>query len=173
MFSDYRQTCGAKSSSHWHQWQNSHWSEEGWNCVLAFLTAACQNRLQTCTSFLSYASPLVMKVLWSMPCLPLRSPEVLKTNLNEEWETPATGGVCTGSVWCVVNSLLAVTADGSFCLLCTYSVLTKGAIRRSHLDRLALTWTCAVLAHECPRLQVCCQHHCKDCQVSAIISDLF
>lgn len=45
---------------------------------------------------------------------------------------PSNGRVlCTVSVWYVVNSPLALTADGSVCLLCTHSVLTKGAVWRA------------------------------------------
>lgn len=53
-------------------------------------------------------------------------------------------GLCTVSVWCVVNSLLAVTADGSICLLCTHSVLTKGAITRAIW--ISLPWRGYVLS---------------------------
>lgn len=53
-------------------------------------------------------------------------------------------GLCTVSGWCVVNSLLAVTADGSVCLLRTHSVLTKGAVWRA--TWIGLPWCGCVLS---------------------------
>lgn len=74
-------------------------------------------------------------------------------------------------IWCVVNSLLAVTAYGSICLLMHVLCADKRRRMKSCLYRLAGTWTCAVLTHECPRVQMCCQHHHKDC-VRSLLSCL-
>lgn len=79
-------------------------------------------------------------------------------------------GLCAGSAWCVVNSPRAVAADRSLCLLCTHAA--DGSSRmKSSLNRLVVTWTCPILAHQRPGRQVCCQHHRKGC-VRSLLSRL-
>lgn len=123
-------------------------------------------RLKSCASFsncclpkstsdlhiLPCASLLVTKVLQPTSCLLLCSQEVIKTNLNEEWETPATGGVVAQWVYLLTVSLQLLQMNPS--AFYAHALCWRNEPYESCLSQLALTWMRAVLAGECPRLQV-------------------
>lgn len=159
MFSDYRQTCRAvfipftsvaKFPLIWIRLK-SHPS---------FSSSACQSQLQTCASFPSSASLLLMEVLSHPAChtMPGIFPphKVRKTSLNKEWETPARRGWMCG-VWLTVSpQSLQIPASA-----CTLSMLTEGTLQRDLWTALPCPG-CVLSLLKCPRLQICYWHHHKN-----------
>lgn len=113
-----------------------------------------------------------MKFLQPTSCLLLCSQEVIKTNLNVEWETPATGGVVAQWVYLLTVSLQLLQMNPS--AFYAYTLCWRNEPYESCLSQLALTWMRAVLTGLCPRLQVLLPRPPQSlCHIPTIMFDLF